>query len=528
MSKKYGPYIVNAPEINKEKKTYNIRINESKKEYILDIRLNNNLDFSLKENIDIEIKYAKSYSYEDFKNLSRVFAIYEDLNGIYKYLIDMLDKKKIILQKELFTNKMYLSFSFKIPGVEKPEEIKIFLDNISQNKNKDEEIVTIKEELIQLKKEIKELKEENTFLKSKIEKKEENNDSKENLEEIINLLIEEKLNEKLKNINQNQNQNNELQNVNELINIISQDHQDEIKQIKKDIDGLNKKINDIKEKNRENGKDNSKESSEEIENLHTIINEIHKMDEEENQKLYKRINDLSFKINSYETIIQDTKRLQKEEIESLRTIVNQCNTNNQEEIESLRMIVNEIINNKDIKLKIGDILIDKKNYLSKFINIIKKDIDAYKNKDINGKLLYTTSWDGGNCQNCHLKCNNIPNTLSLITTTKGIKFGFFRNIPINGNGPWLKDNNSFFISFDKGKIYQVKKDKCVVKFDNNSFLNIIDLNLTGNILNSRHSCPSLDDLSLDFQGFTQEFELNCGEKEFYIKKFEIFYIEFKN
>ena len=80
----------------------------------------------------------------------------------------------------------------------------------------------------------------------------------------------------------------------------------------------------------------------------------------------------------------------------------------------------------------------------------------YKNKNINMKLIYNASKDGQNYSNCHSKCNDIPNTLSLITTTKGNKFGFFRSIAINGQGPWKIDNNAFFISFDKKKIYPSK------------------------------------------------------------------------
>ena len=75
-------------------------------------------------------------------------------------------------------------------------------------------------------------------------------------------------------------------------------------------------------------------------------------------------------------------------------------------------------------------------------------------KSLELKLIYSASKDGQNYTNCHSKCNNVPNTFSLITTKKGNKFGFFRSIAIDGQGPWKIDNNAFFLSFDKNKIYR--------------------------------------------------------------------------
>ena len=43
-------------------------------------------------------------------------------------------------------------------------------------------------------------------------------------------------------------------------------------------------------------------------------------------------------------------------------------------------------------------------------------IDDYKKEKINYKLIYDAKRDGQNYSNCHSKCNNVPNTLSLVTT----------------------------------------------------------------------------------------------------------------
>ena len=66
-------------------------------------------------------------------------------------------------------------------------------------------------------------------------------------------------------------------------------------------------------------------------------------------------------------------------------------------------------------------------------------------------MIYDANRDGQNYANCHSKCNNVPNTFSLITTNKDKKFGLFRSIPINGNDPWSVDNKAFFFLMIKKK-----------------------------------------------------------------------------
>ena len=116
--------------------------------------------------------------------------------------------------------------------------------------------------------------------------------------------------------------------------------------------------------------------------------------------------------------------------------------------------------------------------------------------------------------------------MTLITTTKGIKFGFFRSIAINGNGGWKPDNKAFFISLNKKKIYKIQKDKSAVKFDDNCFMNTLNFSLSGNILSDKYTCTDKTNMNLNFEGFTEEFELTCGDKNFYIKKFQVYQLEF--
>ena len=160
----------------------------------------------------------------------------------------------------------------------------------------------------------------------------------------------------------------------------------------------------------------------------------------------------------------------------------------------------------------------------KFKSLFQDIFEEYKNKKIDLELIYDANKDGQNYSNCHSKCNNVPNTISFVTTNKGNKFGFFRSIPINGDGPWRTDNKAFFISFDKNKIYKIKNNKNSVAFDNTCFIQTLCFTLTGNILIDKYNSSSKDSMNNYFEGFVEDYELTGKEKEFCVKKFEVYKI----
>lgn len=138
------------------------------------------------------------------------------------------------------------------------------------------------------------------------------------------------------------------------------------------------------------------------------------------------------------------------------------------------------------------------------------------------KLIYDANRDGQNYKDCHSKCNNVPNTLSFITTTKGNKFGFFRSLAINGDGPWQVDNKAFFVSLDKNKVYKIKNNLLIVCFDNIYFIRVYGFQISGNILSDKYNYSDKKSMDNYFEGFTDDFELTNGDKEFQVKKFEVY------
>ena len=512
-----GPSIINTPEFMTSKKSSIILLSNNKSEFSIDIEINNNkLNLFLNQNENQNLSLKKSYTLEELKKISRVFTFFDGLNDVFGYLSDLLENKKIELNSDdnQNLNNFYLSFSFEIPFPKKKEIVKLFLDKYEMSKL--EESKMIKNELFQLRKEINILKEENKILQKKLENNTQNNNNNNNInfEEIINVLIDEKL--KNKNNSANPTNEAELESINAIINMTNDEYQKKFKTIEDKVKNIDTRLIKIETDDLSKLK---RTTNEEIESLKSFIN----TNNEDIQQIFTRLNTISPGTNIYDQLIAENKCL-KQEVANLNTIVNQFNDGNTEEIQSIKLLVNEI--NNSIGFGYGNNQNKKENNISKLIQIIKKNNTEYQNKEIQAKLLYNSLKDGGDCKTFHTLCNNIPNTFTLVKTTKGAKFGFFRSIAINANGPWLQDNKSFFISLNKNKIYKIKEGKLAVKFDDTYFINTISFSLSGNIFKDKFLCPNKETMNQNFEGFTEEFELNCGEKEFYIKKLEVYQLEF--
>ena len=62
------------------------------------------------------------------------------------------------------------------------------------------------------------------------------------------------------------------------------------------------------------------------------------------------------------------------------------------------------------------------------------------------KLLYRASVDGFESVKFHEKCNNIPNTVTIIRSANGYAFGGFTTQAWHSSGTWKADKNAFIFS----------------------------------------------------------------------------------
>ena len=182
------------------------------------------------------------------------------------------------------------------------------------------------------------------------------------------------------------------------------------------------------------------------------------------QNLYKKLSGL---VQENQKIKEENEILKKE-IQIIKGEINTLKDNNIKMEEANKKYENKINNLEEIinQLKydfIGFTIIESK---SEF-DMIESAIKQRMNKQIKGiKKIYQATKDGGDSENFHKKCDNIPNTLTLFKSAGKRRFGAFTSKCIKSDGDSIRDKNCFLFSLDKKKIYP-PKDNNYYSFDNN-------------------------------------------------------------
>jgi len=151
----------------------------------------------------------------------------------------------------------------------------------------------------------------------------------------------------------------------------------------------------------------------------------------------------------------------------------------------------------------------------------------YSDRKVVFNLIYRASRDGADASSYHSKCNGKINTVTVVQTVKGSKFGGYTETQIQDGNIGYKDPNSFLFSINKMKIYEnLNKDSNVIRHyrENGPFFIggfvVFDRNLNDNY--SNYVC---DKSSFNFFSDNEkEYEINHGEKFFNIKELEVFEI----
>ena len=181
------------------------------------------------------------------------------------------------------------------------------------------------------------------------------------------------------------------------------------------------------------------------------------------------------------------------------------------------------------KLGIDSNIIDKEDY-GFIINRLINNDPILKQKKINFNLLYRATRDGDSINNFHRLVDSKKSTLSIIETTKGVKFGVHIDLPLNSTGNiGVVDDKCFIFRLTNKKIYNHKKGQPSFN-DLKDYL--IDLNcqpirVVDNCLsnNNSYTC-SKSDADWNFYSFERNYELNNNEQFFTVKEMETFQITF--
>ena len=174
-------------------------------------------------------------------------------------------------------------------------------------------------------------------------------------------------------------------------------------------------------------------------------------------------------------------------------------------------------------------IIEERKQIDLILNKIKLSFKESNKNFINLKLIYSAIEDGDSAEDFHKKCDGHAPIIIFIKTDKDVIFGGYTEVPFfsskkkKGN----KDDNAFIFSIDKMKIFEVEKGTiatCSLKNYGPVFYGYEHENifLMDDFFSDRGNVARKGDRYKT----TEDFEINNGEENFYVKELEVYQVLF--
>ena len=174
-------------------------------------------------------------------------------------------------------------------------------------------------------------------------------------------------------------------------------------------------------------------------------------------------------------------------------------------------------------------IIEERKQIDLILNKIKLSFKESNKNFINLKLIYSAIEDGDSAEDFHKKCDGHAPIIIFIKTDKDVIFGGYTGVPFfstkkkKGN----KDDNAFIFSIDKMKIFEVEKGTiatCSLKNYGPVFYGYEHENifLMDDFFSDRGNVARKGDRYKT----TEDFEINNGEENFYVKELEVYQVLF--
>ena len=240
-----------------------------------------------------------------------------------------------------------------------------------------------------------------------------------------------------------------------------------------------------------------------------------------------------------DNLCQEIKELKTNKTNLLNELNKIKNENNtlKEDINNIKNWKNEIaqeltqikekMNVYEFKLfKIDSNIINETKDYDFIIERLKKVYTKYSNINIGLSLLYRATKDGDSASDFHSKCDKSKNTLTIVKTKKGLRFGGFTSATWEGSDIDKSDKNAFCFSLDKMKIYnciQGKKAIFASPYCGPAFENCI-FQINDKCFEEGGECS--DDINNNFDNQEKQFEINNEEEKFQIEDVEVFNVTF--
>ena len=229
-----------------------------------------------------------------------------------------------------------------------------------------------------------------------------------------------------------------------------------------------------------------------------------KLLEEENKNLKQEIILLKKENTKKDRIIEQLKNQPNSNINPNINYddINNENQNNEKEIDENAINTDIITTQEEID----------------FIENRLKQIYYYQNKEIKYQLLYKGTKNGDKALYFHTKVDGVRNTLTLVKTKKGIRFGGFTSQNWNQVGGFGKvDPNAFCFSFDLKKIYNSQPNQLAILCSDSYGPYFKGTNTIFGIYNNFFSQGGWCDyttFSYSFGKFDKNFEITDEEQSF--------------
>jgi hypothetical protein len=181
--------------------------------------------------------------------------------------------------------------------------------------------------------------------------------------------------------------------------------------------------------------------------------------------------------------------------------------------------------------QIKDQIILKQKILSDIITNIN-ELDVFNkrllrhNKRTVYTLIYKATRDGDKAQSFHQMCDEYSNTIVLIKTLNGRRFGGFTHEKWEGEDKNKVDNRAFLFSIDKQKVYQVMKNEDAIgcyKLNGPDFCGW-QIVIQDNFLSNKQCYTGEKEMNFRTE---EDYELNGGEKYFGVQELEVFQVKWE-
>ena len=496
------------PQIIIKDKEFKVKINNKIFNLILDIK-NDLLKlklYEINENIYLlKFFYENNFSLNDLKQLHRFFYLFDNLSDMLKELEKILMKNKYNVFEDSENKKAKIQI--KVILLEKEESIEFPLIQKAYTKDNLFEILCKKVSAISndYGQKIIKLEGENQFLLM-------------NFYRIINTIGPMNMNYQ---INQRDNSMHKVNNTfNNNINI------------NKDL-SLIKKSSNNENKYSDNKENNNNYEYEEYNEVSNDNSNTDNFDDEKEISDYKHLNKKRNRRRSLNSNASNNKNCTVSmniiKNNGLQNSFNDFNKDNYYYLKDIKTktikckgLFEIIRSNEELYLIINKILYKFSKYKKMY------NVSNYENKFQFSLInLFDSSINGDKAYDFHAKCDFKYNTISLIETTNGHRFGGFTSECFESPNDYFdkKDNLSFVFSLDKMRIYDVIKGKYAISCDKNY----------GPYFRDDHICivdeffTKESGTCIKGKGFntSKNYELNSGKKYFTVKRLQVFQIKIK-